>query len=161
MTCVGYRSCVEVQGQYFISWGIFKNCIPEPQSITLYWKRKHGLSTIDQVLADNGPEFKTSLTQTLYIWDTRHPSPDHLFAGIVTPLLQRGKPQYPKVEDLNLRLTEEQERDTHSQPFKCGHHQTASRALVTTLKTSPQRERGLFLFNPWISNMKYTDIILC
>ena len=50
----------------------FKNCIPEPHSITLRWKRKYGLSTLDQFLADNGPEFKSSVTQTQSIFSTHH-----------------------------------------------------------------------------------------
>ena len=48
----------------------FKNCIPEPHSITLSWKRKYGLSTLDQGLADNGPECKSSVTQTQSIFWT-------------------------------------------------------------------------------------------
>ena len=58
----------------------------------------------------------------VYILDTSHPSLYPLFEGTVTPLFQRGKPQYPKHEDLNLTLTEEHGRGPHSLPYKCGHH---------------------------------------
>ena len=60
--------------------------------------------------------------KSVSIWDKTHPSLDPQFAGTVTPLLQRGRPQYPKHEHLNLGLMEEHEKDTHSLPYKCGHH---------------------------------------
>ena len=52
----------------------------------------------------------------VYIQHTSHPSLDPRFSGKVTALFQRGKPQYPKVEELNLGLTKKHERDPHLPP---------------------------------------------
>ena len=52
----------------------------------------------------------------VYIWNKTNPSLNLIFAATVTTLPQRGKPQYPKHEDLNLGFMEEHERDPHSLP---------------------------------------------
>ena len=58
--------------------------------VSMSWQLNNGLSTIEQGLADNGPQCMFPLTQTVSIWDTPHPSQDAHLAWSEYPPLQEG-----------------------------------------------------------------------